>query len=146
MKTLITTLFFTFTLSLIAVCQMPDYHVGGIALDKLESTYIIVQFKKAGKVAKSDTNAGIQYYKAIISHGSEQPCLLKKEVEESINAMTDLCDGLRDKNKQLVRVSEPIEILNVLEKSGWEMITPIKRKKRFKKTHHLVFMFQKIDS
>jgi len=119
MKTGITTLFFMLALSLTVVCQMPDYHVGGIALDKLESTYIIVQFKKAGKVANSDTGSSIQYYKAIISHGSEQPCLLKEEVEEGMTAMPDLCDGLRDKNKQPIRVSEPIEILNVLEKSGW---------------------------
>ncbi|MEO0582747.1 MAG: hypothetical protein AAF135_11030 [Bacteroidota bacterium] len=146
MKILITILFFTLALSFTAVGQVPEYHVGGIALDELESTYIIVQFKKAGKVTNSNASVPLPYYKAIISHGSEQPCLLKEEVEESMAAMSDLCDGLRDKNKQLVRVSEPIKILNVIEKSGWEMITPIKRKKRVKKTHHLVFMFQKTDS
>ena len=146
MKAFINTLLLTVCFSFTAFCQMPDYHVGGIALDELESTYIIVQFKKSGRVTNSDSSLTRQYYKALITHGSNQPCLLREEAAADTISIPNLCDCLRDKHNQLVRVPEPIEILNVIEKMGWEMVTPIKRKKRVKKTHHLVFMFQKTDS
>ena len=146
MKTQIFFLSLFLLIPIMGFSQYPDQHVGGIALEDLNSNYVTVRFKRYGKTTLPNSTRRVKAYRVLISHGSDQTCKLWEEFEKTGVQYRNPCTGLRNKANAFIKYARPEEFLNQIEALGWEMEEEFKRKNRIRGSHHLMFIYQKKDS
>ncbi|MEL6694712.1 MAG: hypothetical protein AAFV78_01390 [Bacteroidota bacterium] len=99
-----------------------QFSVSGIPLKDLDSRFIAVQIRVNTENLEEAENMGRLFY-MIINHADEKPCSLSKADSRIWN--NRMCKSVRDHENRVVLFTNPLLVMEALDASGWEMISPI---------------------